>query len=97
VALASVTVRRATEEDAAAIALAHLDSIRSLGARFYPPDVVAAWSEGLTPSLLSRCHAGRRGVFIAIGQLEGQRLCWASRRIALTIRRMALLCTFAGM
>lgn len=50
-ALASVTVRRATEEDAAAIALAHLDSIRSLGARFYPPDVVAAWSEGLTPSL----------------------------------------------
>ena len=50
-ALAGVTVRRATEEDAAAIALAHLDSIRSVGARFYPPDVVEAWGEGLTSSL----------------------------------------------
>jgi hypothetical protein len=97
VALASVTVRRATEEDAAAIALAHLDSIRSLGARFYPPDVVAAWSEGLTPSLYRDAMRGGEAFFIAIGQLEGQRLCWASRRIALTIRRMALLCTFAGM
>ena len=29
---------------------------------------------------------GGEAFFIAIGQLEGQRLCWASRRIALTIR-----------
>ena len=71
-ALAGVTIRRATEEDAAAIALAHIDSIRSLGARFYPPDVVEAWSEGLTASLYRDAMRGGEAFFIAIGQLEGQ-------------------------
>lgn len=37
------TVRQAAAEDADAIAEAHLDSIHSLGARAYSPDVVAIW------------------------------------------------------
>lgn len=82
-ALAGVTVRRATEEDAAAIALAHLDSIRSLGAGFYPPDVVEAWSEGLTSSLYRDAMRGGEAFFIAIGQLEGQQvvLGFATHRV----------------
>jgi ribosomal protein S18 acetylase RimI-like enzyme len=82
-ALAGVTIRRATEEDAAAIALAHLDSIRSLGARFYPHDVVQAWSEGLTPSLYRDAMRGGEAFFVAIGQLEGQQvvLGFATHRV----------------
>jgi putative acetyltransferase len=73
-ALAGVTIRRATEEDAAAIALAHVDSIRSLGARFYPPDVVEAWGEGLTSSIYRDAMRAGEAFFIAIGQLEGQQM-----------------------
>lgn len=82
-ALAGVTVRRATEEDAAAIALAHLDSIRSLGAHFYPPDVVEAWGEGLTSSLYRDAMRGGEAFFVAIGQLEGQQvvLGFATHRV----------------
>jgi putative acetyltransferase len=82
-ALAGVTVRRATEEDAAAIALAHLDSIRSLGVRFYSPDIVEAWGEGLTSSLYQQAMRGGEAFFIAIGQLEGQQavLGFATHRV----------------
>jgi putative acetyltransferase len=82
-ALADVTIRRATEEDAAAIVLAHLDSIRSLGARFYPPDVVEAWGEGLTSSLYRDAMRGGEAFFVAIGQLEGQQvvLGFATHRV----------------
>ncbi len=82
-ALAGVTIRRATEEDAAAIALAHLDSIRSLGARFYPPDVVEAWGEGLTSSLYRDAMRSGEVFFVAIGQLEGQQvvLGFATHRV----------------
>jgi GNAT superfamily N-acetyltransferase len=80
---AGVTIRRATEEDAAAIALAHLDSIRSLGARFYQPDVLEAWSEGLTPSLYRDAMRGGEVFFVAIGELEGQQvvLGFATHRV----------------
>ena len=82
-ALAGVTIRRATEEDAAAIALAHIDSIRSLGAHFYPPDVVEAWGEGLTSSLYRDAMRGGEVFFVAIGQLEGQQvvLGFATHRV----------------
>jgi hypothetical protein len=41
-----VQTRRAHSGDAEAIALAHLDSILSIGPAFYRPDVVEAWSSG---------------------------------------------------
>lgn len=66
-----VVTRRATSKDAEAIALAHLDSIRSIGPAFYPPDVVKAWGSGLTPKLYVRAMADGEAFFVAIGELGG--------------------------
>jgi len=65
--------RRATESDAAAIAEAHLDSIRSLGPQCYPAGVVADWSEGLGPGLYLEAMARGEVFFIAIGEIDGKR------------------------
>jgi len=70
-ALPGVTLRRATEADAAAIALAHIDSIRTLGPRFYPADVIAAWGENLNPALYARAMQTGEAFFIATGQVDG--------------------------
>ena len=70
--LPGVTLRRATEGDAAAIAQAHTDSIRALGPRFYPADVIESWGEGLTPDLYTRAMQGGEVFFIATGTLDGQ-------------------------
>jgi GNAT superfamily N-acetyltransferase len=67
-----VETRRATEEDAAAIALAHVDSIRTLGPRFYPSDVVEAWGEGLAADLYVTAMRAGEAFFIATGELDGQ-------------------------
>lgn len=61
--------RRADPGDAEAIAEAHLDSIRSIGPEFYPPDVVEAWSTGLTPKIYVKAMQGGEAFFVAIGQL----------------------------
>jgi ribosomal protein S18 acetylase RimI-like enzyme len=58
--------RRADTSDAEGIALAHRDSIRSLGAAFYPPGVVDDWAEGLTPDLYIRAMEGGEIFFIAV-------------------------------
>ena len=71
-ALAGIETRPATEEDAAAIALAHIDSIRTLGPQFYPPDVVEAWCEGLTADIYAKAMRGGEAFFIATGRLDGQ-------------------------
>ena len=65
--------RRATESDAAAIAEAHLDSIRSLGPQCYPAGVVADWSEGLGPGLYLEAMSRGEVFFIAIGEIDGKR------------------------
>jgi len=65
--------RRAMESDAAAIAEAHLDSIRSLGPQCYPAGVVADWSEGLGPGLYLEAMARGEVFFIAIGEIDGKR------------------------
>ena len=39
----SFTIRQASLADAEQIAVAHLDSIHSLGAKGYPPDVMSVW------------------------------------------------------
>src|SRR5262249_17835350 len=62
--------RPAVPEDAGAIALAHLDSIRSIGPRFYPPDVVEAWGAGLTPDIYLNAMHGGKAFFVAVGQLD---------------------------
>ena len=62
--------RRADPSDADAIALAHQDSIRSIGPRFYPPSVVADWGEDLTRDLYVNAMADGEAFFIAIGTID---------------------------
>ena len=65
-----VQTRRADPKDAGAIALAHIDSIRSMGPAFYPPDVVEAWSSGLTPDIYVKAMEDGEVFFIAIGPID---------------------------
>jgi putative acetyltransferase len=67
-----IRTRRATPTDADDIALAHLDSIRSIGPAFYPPDVVEAWGSGLTPDIYLNAMAGGEAFFVATGIIDGQ-------------------------
>lgn len=64
------TIRRANPSDANDIAVAHLDSIRSVGPQFYPPAVVEDWGEGLTPDIYVKAMEGGEVFFIAIGQIN---------------------------
>ena len=67
-----VQTRRARPGDAEAIAAAHLDSILSIGPAFYPPDVIEAWSAGLTPDIYVKAMEGGEAFFIATGQVDGE-------------------------
>ena len=67
-----VHTRRAGPSDADAIALAHVDSIRSIGPAFYEPDIVDAWAAGLTPDLYRNAMNGGEVFFVATGDLDGQ-------------------------
>ena len=67
-----IQTRRANPQDAQAIALAHADSIRSIGPAFYPPDVVEAWGAGLTPDVYVKAMESGEAFFIATGNLDGQ-------------------------
>jgi GNAT superfamily N-acetyltransferase len=69
--ISDLDIRLARSSDVDQIALAHGDSIRSIGSRFYPRDVVDAWQEGLTRRLY--LDAMKRGevFFIATGTVEG--------------------------
>jgi GNAT superfamily N-acetyltransferase len=67
-----VQTRLAHSEDAGAIALAHLDSIRSIGPAFYSPNVIEAWSAGLTPDVYVKAMEDGEAFFIATGHLDGE-------------------------
>ena len=64
--------RRANARDATAIALAHDDSIRSIGPAFYPADVVEAWASGLEPDIYVKAMEGGEAFFVATGDLDGE-------------------------
>ena len=66
-----VHIRRATSADAQGIALAHLDSIRSLGPAYYPADVVETWSAGLRPDIYATAMDDGEAFFVATGTLDG--------------------------
>ena len=63
-----VAIRRATAQDADAIAAAHLDSIRSLGPPFYSDDDVARWSAGVVPAMYVKAMNEGEAFFVAIDQ-----------------------------
>ena len=67
-----VETRRAEPADADAIALAHLDSIRTIGPLFYPPSVVDDWQEPVTGDLYVKAMEGGEVFFIATAVVDGQ-------------------------
>jgi GNAT superfamily N-acetyltransferase len=67
-----VRIRPADFGDAAAIAAAHRDSIRSIGPAFYPPALVEAWGSDLTPDIYVKAMKGGETFFIAAGEVGGE-------------------------
>jgi putative acetyltransferase len=69
---ANLETRRARPSDAEAIAVAHRDSIRSLGPGFYPPNVVDDWQEGLTGDLYRKAMDAGEVFFVSVGTIDGE-------------------------
>lgn len=63
-------IRLAHPSDASDIAMAHRDSIRSVGPAFYPANVVDDWGDGLTPDLYVKAMEGGEVFFIATGPID---------------------------
>lgn len=65
---ARFSTREARRSDADAIALAHRDSIRSIGPAFYPPQVVDDWAAGISRNLYLDAMEAGEVFFIATGE-----------------------------
>ena len=65
IAIADLHFRRADSRDADAIALAHRDSIQSLGPACYPQNVVDDWQDGLTGDVYRNAMRKGEVFFIA--------------------------------
>lgn len=70
--MAGFTIRRATPDDADALAAAHRDSIVSIGARFYDEAVVDEWAEGLAGDRYVRAMQLGETFFVAAGGSGGE-------------------------
>lgn len=71
-------MRRATPADAPAMAVAHLDSIRSIGPAFYSRELVDAWAASVTPEMYVKAMATGEVFFIAVAPGDGAVLGFAS-------------------
>jgi GNAT superfamily N-acetyltransferase len=69
---AAVEMRRATPADAPAMAVAHADSIHTLGPACYSAELVEAWAAGITPDMYVRAMRKGEVFFIALGAVAGQ-------------------------
>jgi GNAT superfamily N-acetyltransferase len=67
-----IETRRADSADAEAITAAHIDSIESIGPRFYPPELVDVWKAGLKPDVYLQAMREGEVFFIAIGCIHGE-------------------------
>ena len=65
-------IRPARLGDAEAIRVAHVDSIRSIGPAYYPPNVVEDWGSGLTPDIYVKAMEGGEVFFVATGIIGGK-------------------------
>ena len=70
--MAKFEARLAQPSDGDDIALAHRDSIRSIGPNFYPPDVVDDWHDGLTGDVYRRAMQNGEVFFIATENVDGK-------------------------
>jgi GNAT superfamily N-acetyltransferase len=77
------TIRAATADDAQAIADAHIDSIESIGPRFYAPDVVRAWCAAIQPGMYLTAMAAGEVFFVAAASHEssGEVLGFSSHHV----------------
>jgi putative acetyltransferase len=65
-------IRQAEPSDADEIALAHRDSIQSIGSAFYSPEIVANWQEAIEGQLYLTAMDAGEVFFIAVGEAEGR-------------------------
>ena len=72
--IANLRFRRAEPGDADAIALAHRDSIQSLGPACYPQGVVDDWQEGLTGDVYRSAMRKGEVFFIATADVDASTL-----------------------
>ena len=84
--------RRATPSDADAIAAAHRDSIRSLGALVYPIEVVNDWSARLIGEAYVKAMERGEVFYIVVGAIDGESavLGFASHRVEAGQHRTAV-------
>jgi GNAT superfamily N-acetyltransferase len=68
--MAAYDIRRAQPSDVDEIALAHRDSIQSVGPAFYSQDVVHHWQEAITGQLYLTAMEAGEVFFIAVGDDE---------------------------
>jgi ribosomal protein S18 acetylase RimI-like enzyme len=59
-------IRAARPDDADAIAAAHIDSIESIGPRFYATDVVQAWRAAIEPAMYRNAMGAGEAFFVAV-------------------------------
>jgi GNAT superfamily N-acetyltransferase len=87
-----VATRLATTADAAGIAAAHLDSIHSIGARYYSPEVVADWTAPINGARYLERMQGGEIFYVTVGMVSGKLevLGFASHRVAKGQHRTAI-------
>lgn len=66
-------IRRAEPSDVNEIALAHRDSIQSIGPSYYPEEIVGYWQEAIEGQLYLKAMDGGEVFFIAVGDVDGKR------------------------
>jgi GNAT superfamily N-acetyltransferase len=63
-------IREAVPSDVHRIALAHRDSIQSIGPAFYPQEIVDYWQEAITGELYLKAMDAGEVFFIAVGEAD---------------------------
>ena len=66
-------IHRAEPSDADEIALAHRDSIQSIGPAYYPTEIVEYWQEAISGELYLKAMRTGEVFFIAVGEVDGRR------------------------
>jgi ribosomal protein S18 acetylase RimI-like enzyme len=76
-------IRQAGSSDVNAIAAAHLDSIRSIGPRYYDAETIDDWGSRVRGTLYANAMAAGESFYIALGRIGGKSevLGFSSHRI----------------
>jgi putative acetyltransferase len=80
---AAFEIRRAALDDVGAIAAAHLDSIASIGPRYYDPQTVQDWGARIHGDLYARAMARGEQFFVALSTIDARQtvLGFSSHRV----------------